>query len=232
MPLNLLQQGREEFALYSASTFRRLLDSLARPGKINQLEYPTSLGEPPSNHFSVAEIPLNFYALGALATLLDGETSFILAAGGQWLDQSAPPVRWLASRSGGKVGRPGAVDFAFFCDGRSSGLLAELHMGTLLEPESSATAFYCVERLVGPVLDGGTGLDNDAVTLKLRGPGIQELRTVSVSGLNVEEVKLMQATRKGFPLGIDIYLIDVNGQCLGLPRTTKIEIPDVTTVTG
>ena len=36
--------------LYSAITFRCLLDSLARPGKVNQLEYPHVFGEPPQLH--------------------------------------------------------------------------------------------------------------------------------------------------------------------------------------
>src|SRR5437763_16060950 len=35
----------QERTLYNAVTFRRRLDSMARPGKINQLEYPHFVGE-------------------------------------------------------------------------------------------------------------------------------------------------------------------------------------------
>ncbi|TMC24386.1 MAG: hypothetical protein E6J34_00570, partial [Chloroflexi bacterium] len=56
----------QEETLYSAMTFRRLLNSLACPGKINQLAYPHFMGEPPC--YSVRGVPpvaANLYALGA-----------------------------------------------------------------------------------------------------------------------------------------------------------------------
>jgi alpha-D-ribose 1-methylphosphonate 5-triphosphate synthase subunit PhnH len=191
-------QGREEQILYSATTFRHLLDSLARPGKLNQLEYPTFLGEPPCYYSDTpaTEVPLNFYALGALSTLLDGETHFILAANGRWLDQTTPAVQWLALRTGANVAIPGAADFALFCDGKSDGLLSELSPGTLLEPETSTTAFYCVEQLTAD--NGGVSVADarKSIQLKLTGPGIQEARTVGVPGMEQQEIELIQATRR------------------------------------
>lgn len=206
-------RGQEE---HSAITFRRLLDSLARPGKLNQLEYPTFLGDPPCYLSNATAIPLNFYALGALWTLLDREVSFVLAANGRWLDHNASTAQWLALRSGAGAAVPDAANFAFFCDGSSNGLLLELNRGSLLEPESSATAIYCVERLTM------LGRFEETMTLELTGPGIQERRAVSVAGLDRGEIELIQATRRNYPLGIDIYLVDMVGQCVGLPRTTKI----------
>jgi alpha-D-ribose 1-methylphosphonate 5-triphosphate synthase subunit PhnH len=148
LPISSLNE-REEHIFYRAVTFRLLLDSLARPGKLNQLAYPTSLEMPPDFYLSSNSEPvsLNFYALAALATLLDGETSFVMAAGGQWLDQDAPAVRWLALMSGSIAVTANIADFAFFFDGNSGGLLRELNPGSLLEPELSATAIYCVECL-------------------------------------------------------------------------------------
>jgi alpha-D-ribose 1-methylphosphonate 5-triphosphate synthase subunit PhnH len=237
-------QRREEYIYYSAVTFRCLLDSLARPGKLNQLAYPTSLEMPPDFYLSSTSEPvsLNFYALAALATLLDGETSFVMAAGGQWFDQDAPAVRWLALMSGSIAVTANIADFAFFFDGNSGGLLRELNPGSLLEPELSATAVYCVECLEEVEYKEGSGSgepqyaflqdvgskpgcsSDDAITLELRGPGVHECRSIKVVGLNRNEIDLIKVTRHNFPLGIDIYLVDGAGRCIGVPRTTKLHV--------
>ena len=205
----------QEQTLYSALTFRHLLDSLARPGKINQLEYPDFLGDAP------LQMSVNLYALGAMLTLLDREVTFAVAADGQWLSDTAPLVQWLTLRSGSAVTAPASARFAFFCQGRSNGLVTQLHRGTLLEPESSATAFYCVEHLTD---SADTLAENpQAVTLELSGPGIAATHKISVIGLDRDEIKLLNTTRGPYPLGIDIYFIDNLGHCIGLPRTTHIQ---------
>ncbi len=211
-------QAQQAQIRYSAATFRQLLDSLARPGKINQLEYPDFLGEPPLYYSGTAgqEITVNRYALSALLTLLDREVSVGVAANGQWLMQGDPVVRWLALRSGVPLAGPNEAAFAFFCDGTSGGLLAQLSLGTLLEPEASATAIYCVERLASETAHP------EGLVLKLSGPGILGVKTIEVLGLGSLELELIQASRKGYPLGVDIYLVDAAGQCIGLPRTTRI----------
>jgi alpha-D-ribose 1-methylphosphonate 5-triphosphate synthase subunit PhnH len=237
-------QRREEYIHYSAVTFRCLLDSLARPGKLNLLAYPTSVEIPPDLYLSLTaeSVALNFHALAALATLLDSETSFVLAARGHWLDQDAAVVRWLALRTGSTMGSANTADFACFCDGRSGGLLRELHPGSLLEPESGATAFYCVQSLEEMENERNSRswqqrgvfqqnaeseLDHssdDTIMLELRGPGIQECRCINVVGLDREEIRLIKATRRKFPLGVDIYLVDSAGRCVGLPRTTRLQV--------
>ncbi len=213
--------GHNQQVIYSATTFRQLLDSLARPGKINDLEYPSSPGAPPSfySQAQATDLPVNFYALGALLTILDGEVSFIVAANGQWQPANSPVVQWLALRSDANVAKPESAHFALFCDGQSAGLVTQLNAGTLLEPEESATAFYCVERLAS---EGD--LDEDWMTLALSGPGILSKNIVHVAGLSVDEIEYIDATRRHYPLGIDVYLIDALGHCVGLPRTSRIHV--------
>src|SRR5947199_10819013 len=138
----------QEETLYSAMTFRRLLNSLACPGKINQLAYPHFMGEPPC--YSVRGVPpvaANLYALGALVTLLDREVTFVAVASCQWLLHADPLIEWLILRSWSALTSAESAAFAFFCQGNSGGLITQLHRGTLLEPESSATAFYCVDQI-------------------------------------------------------------------------------------
>jgi alpha-D-ribose 1-methylphosphonate 5-triphosphate synthase subunit PhnH len=206
-------------SLYNATTFRRLLDSMARPGHVTQLDYPAFLGEPPVYFSEIYQtnLPVNFYALGAVLTLLDREVSVGLAANGRWLTPDAPALHWLTLRSGARLAEPSWADFVLFCDGLSGELMPQLNQGTLLEPENSATVFYCVEKL-----EGEPSLSEVAIRLELSGPGIPDTRTIGVSGLEYVELEMIKTTRRNYPLGLDIYLIDRTGQCVGLPRTTRI----------
>ncbi len=217
---------QEERIRHSAVTFRHLLNALARPGTIVSLEYPTFLDEA-LTYFSAVEdeaVSVNGYALGAMMTLLDKEVTFALAANGVWLAAQDALVRWVGVRTGASVVAPESASFAFFCDGRSAGLLTRLHRGTLAEPEMSATAFYCVESLRAAF---GTPTNEERsdgwLRLELVGPGIQTTHVLTVAGLDREELQDIRTTRQGYPLGVDVYLIDASGQCVGLPRTTTIK---------
>jgi alpha-D-ribose 1-methylphosphonate 5-triphosphate synthase subunit PhnH len=193
---------------FSAKAFRLILDSMARPGKINRLELP-ELGQYP---------PVNPYATGVLLTLLDSEVSFAIAVHGQWLAAKHPTVEWFKLRSGAQAVEAAKAHFALFCDGNSQGKLLELNRGTLLEPENSATVIYCVEKL--------TAFDAppNSLSLKLNGAGIEGTKLLAVQGLAQSELELFRQTRQAYPLGIDVYLIDQTGGCVGLPRTTKISL--------
>ena len=209
------QQEQELF--YSTATFRLLLDSLARPGKINRLAYPTFWDGAPNFNSSPKTLVINMHALASLATLLDGEVSYVMAADGQWLDQHNPAVQWVTVRTGSPLAKtPNKADFAFFCDGSSKGLLSVLNPGNLLEPEISTTAFYCVEHL------SQADQHTLPLTLQLSGPGIEGSTSIGIAGLEQNEINIIQATRQSYPLGIDIFLIDSLGQCVGLPRTTRL----------
>ncbi len=213
----------QEQTLYSVITFRCLLKSLARPGEINQLAYPQFVGEPPCYPIrGAAPVAANLYAFGALLTLLDREVTFAIATENQWLSHIDALVQWLTLRSGSTLASPESALFAFFCQGSSGGLITQLNRGTLLEPESGATAFYCVDRLT----ERATGLtENPAwITLELTGPGIECIQRVHVAGLDRSEITQITLTRQGYPLGIDVYLIDSLGHCVGIPRTTRIHL--------
>lgn len=43
--------------------------------------------------------PVNFYAQGALLTLLDGEVGFMVAANEQWQPANSSVVQWLALKN-------------------------------------------------------------------------------------------------------------------------------------
>ncbi len=213
--------GQEEQILYSTATFRRLIDCAARPGKFNNLAGPDFFGAPPAYYSQAlqAEIPVNIYALGVLLTLLDSEVSFIMAAEGQSLERYSAAVQWMLLRSGANLAEPAKANFALFCDGTSGGLLNALNPGNFLEPEASATAIYCVHRLSEEAVRN----NEDWQSWELSGPGIATTRLLYIAGLDKKELQFINATRRDYPAGVDVFLIDTMGRCVGLPRSTKIK---------
>src|SRR5262249_1893362 len=157
-----------------------------RPGKITQLA--TLDGDRVSEQ-------ANMYALGALLTLLDREVTFAIATGGCWLSQEDQLAQWLALRSGSRLAEPAAATFALFCDGQNAGLLTQLHAGTLLEPELSATALFCVEKLAEPQTEESSNQTTD-VLLEVAGPGIEHTRRLIVQGLERAEAEDIMNTRR------------------------------------
>jgi alpha-D-ribose 1-methylphosphonate 5-triphosphate synthase subunit PhnH len=210
-------EGQLERSLYNAATFRALLDAMARPGKIIDISLPAFLDTAPTLPGSAQ--PANLFCLSALLSLLDGEVSFVVNCREEWLPVEAEVARWLAFRSGSRYAPPAAADFALFCDGSSSNALLELSQGTLLEPESGATAFFAIEKIAASPDNTGGWL-----ALTLSGPGIAGTGTLYLKGLEPGAVKPITATRTGYPQGLDLYLVDEQGGCVGLPRTTCISI--------
>jgi alpha-D-ribose 1-methylphosphonate 5-triphosphate synthase subunit PhnH len=159
----------------------------------------------------------NHYALGALVTLLDRETTFVLGRDGGWMEQESSLSHWLERFAGARMAAPAEADFALCLDGRSGALLPELRQGAEASPEDGATALICVSEMVDGPIGGGT-------VLELQGPGIRETTTFTVWGLPTAAHGAIVATRRAYPLGVDVILADRQGRCVGLPRTTRMSL--------
>jgi alpha-D-ribose 1-methylphosphonate 5-triphosphate synthase subunit PhnH len=57
----------------------------------------------------------------------------------------------------------------------------------------------------------------------LQGPGIRGEATIRVRGLEPAWMHIREALNEEFPRGIDIWLLDKNGNLIGIPRTTRIK---------
>jgi alpha-D-ribose 1-methylphosphonate 5-triphosphate synthase subunit PhnH len=208
---------------YSATVFRRLLDAISRPGTVETIPAPDALaGIPEGDDLSVNEggYLYNRYALGALATLLDRETTFALGGAGEWIERETSLSRWLERFGGARMEEPSEADFALCLDGQSGALLPQLRLGTEAAPEDGATAFICVSDIAGELKSGGS-------VLELQGPGIRETATMTVWGLPGVAQEAIVATRQAYPLGVDVILIDRQGRCTGLPRTTRVSMVSI-----
>ncbi len=104
------------------------------------------------------------------------------------------------------------ADFLVVRDGSSRGELAHARRGTPLDPAAGATAIYELAAV-------GTG----PLVLSLTGPGVGDpSRRLRLTGLAEGEVELFQTTRAGYPCGVDIILVDRDGRCAALPRSTTL----------
>ena len=169
------------------NNFRLLLDAMAYPGRCFTLHGVTNEGHA---------------ALSVLATLLDAEVTlsdpYNLLSADNW--------QMLQSNSISED----KADYVLCDASQSPNFLPKL--GTLAEPEQSATLILMVKKI-------GKGVSK----LKLSGPGIKNIEDLIVDGLNSVWLTERDDWVGSFPLGVDMILVD--DQCVAaLPRTTKVEV--------
>ena len=187
----------------SQKHYRSILDSMARPGKINRLE-PVELAPPPG---------LNRASSLAAFALLDGDTTF------ETVQMEHGEASYLAANT--RAVRTGVDDAAFiFADGNQSpDMLEAANCGTLTYPDTAATLVLQISTASQQPLTGGLGLS-------LEGPGIEGTGSLFVRGLNPDLLLALQARNAEFPLGLDTILTFEDEAAIpyvvGLPRTARV----------
>jgi len=177
--------------------YRLLLDSMARPGKINvmpQLELTT---------------PRGIHAAGALVgfALLNSDVSFYVDG------LAAEDVSlYLLVNSSARPAEAEEADYVYLDGTAAAEILYRLKTGTLPYPESSATVIVAVEEL-----GGETGL-----VLTLSGPGVDGERRLAVAGMDTALLEALVTINAEFPLGIDLVLTDPTGRIACIPRSSRV----------
>ncbi|MEX0956689.1 MAG: phosphonate C-P lyase system protein PhnH [Rhizobiaceae bacterium] len=182
------------------STFRRVMDAMARPGSIQKL---SDLPKPPA--------PLSAVAGAVASTLCDHDTPV-------WLDSALtvaqPLASWLGFHTGALVARnPAEAHFAFCSSPMELIALENFAQGSQEYPDRSAT-------IVLQVTSFETGKP-----LALRGPGIKDGIEIAPHPLPRHFVEQWRQNRARFPRGVDIILAGPNAVA-GLPRSVRIEHGD------
>ncbi|MBK8132187.1 MAG: phosphonate C-P lyase system protein PhnH [Gammaproteobacteria bacterium] len=137
-----------------------------------------------------------------LATLMDGEMTLADPHG------QIEPADWPLLQA-----KPGATESARYivADGRRAPDFQPL-LGSLESPEFGATVLVEIDCV-------GEG----ALTLELAGPGVDGKRTLCLAGLHPDWLARRADWVGGFPLGVDLLLLDAR-RLVALPRTTRIRI--------
>jgi alpha-D-ribose 1-methylphosphonate 5-triphosphate synthase subunit PhnH len=179
-------------------TFRKVLDAMARPGKVVKMP---DIALNPSTE--------NKYPFAILFTLLDHEVSFkVLDPKNR--ENTEEISRYISSNTGSRESQLENAVFFLIYGGSSNGLIKKMKRGTLEYPDASATLIYDVGRI-------GKG-----IRLTISGPGIRAEREIEIDGIEEEEIREIVTVNSEFPLGIDAIFSDRYGNIVCLPRSTRV----------
>jgi alpha-D-ribose 1-methylphosphonate 5-triphosphate synthase subunit PhnH len=185
--------------------FRMVLDSMSRPGKINNINNSSGI----TDEYQYDSI------LKILITLLDNEVTFSMSTQmGEKFKKDA------ASFTGSNISEIQSADFYIARGKDMNNEILQLKKGTLQFPDDSCTVIMAVNSIVKAVDECSLS----ASGLKLQGPGIKDYSFASVEGLNLHNINMIKQRNVEYPLGIDAILVDDYGNVLCLPRTVKIEV--------
>ncbi len=174
--------------------FRVLLKSMSRPGKIFQLPDTTE-----------ANFVTTVFRL--LDTVLDQQVSCCLLCGNKELENQ------LKLRTGTHFTDAESADFLLALSGDSYGKSLTAKRGQLEFPNEGATILFGVNQLSNGTKTTGT---------RLSGPGIKNNIHPKIGGLAAQELIWIKEVNTEYPLGIDCIFIDLTGQLMCIPRSTRI----------
>jgi len=182
------------------TAYRKVLDSVAKPGTIHSLQ-------PESEKL---ELPLVCRKATLLLMLmfLDTEVSFHVLG-----HSHEKTTHYISQLTYAKVAPLADADFVFVLRERSphdfTRAVAVSRLGDLINPHQSATVVVEVETITS------------SKELALTGPGIQDEHHIAIV-TDTDFVPLRADKNVEYPLGIEMCFIDDNHNLLVLPRTTTI----------
>ncbi len=190
-----IQPGFRDAVIEAQSTFRTVMNAMARPGQIVSLASGIT---PPA--------PLASPVAAFLLTLADFETSI-------WLD---PPARdsagladFLRFHTGAKlVEAPEEADFALVSNPLHMPPLDAFAQGTLEYPDRSTTLIIQVDEF----MDHGW---------QLEGPGIHGRIGFCAAPLPEDFARQIETNRSRFPCGVDL-IFSTDGEIAALPRSVRL----------
>lgn len=145
--------------------------------------------------------------MSTLFALLDGEVTY------QIIGEDDAANQEIQFRTLSSVADTSSADFIIVPLKKTNQIpeiIKKAKKGNLLDPNQSATIIVECDEL------------NNKKSLTWTGPGIKTSTQVNISNSS-EWVQAREVATADFPLGIDMILINRDGQLIGLPRTTKVE---------
>lgn len=179
-------------------TFRQVLQALASPGQVCVLPSPDW------------DSPFSPAVTAILLTLVDRDCPLALP---DYPSEAVEP--WLGQHLGLQPCTPDMADFVVYRAGNWHWpALRDLPQGSESHPEQGATLILDIPANVIPV------------PWSLRGPG-RPGHTLCPLPLDIGAESALQDNADRYPRGVDILLCQGN-QCIGLPRSIRLEYQGVT----
>jgi alpha-D-ribose 1-methylphosphonate 5-triphosphate synthase subunit PhnH len=191
-----LPTGFADKFLAAQSTFRSVMEAMARPGSVQQIT--ASLGTPAPMMHGAAAIAL---------TLFDHDTPI-------WLDakfsETNVVARWLKFHSSAPVVTDSSIaSFALIGDAAAFPDLNRFAFGTNEYPDRSTTLILQVESLT------------QGREYRLSGPGIDGIALLRATIAPKDLFDRLAINATLFPRGIDVVLV-ADDAIVAIPRTTRL----------
>jgi alpha-D-ribose 1-methylphosphonate 5-triphosphate synthase subunit PhnH len=191
-----LPPGFADKVLSAQSTFRSVMDAMARPGSVQRVT--ASAGTPAGMMRGAAAIAL---------TLFDHDTPI-------WLDavmsETTDVARWLKFHTSAPVIEDSSVaSFALIGDAENLSTLDRFAFGSSEYPDRSTTLILQVDSLTrGPAFE-------------LKGPGIDGSALLQAMIRPRDLFERLAINEALFPRGIDVVLVH-DDTIVAIPRTTRL----------
>jgi alpha-D-ribose 1-methylphosphonate 5-triphosphate synthase subunit PhnH len=191
-----LPSGFADKVLAAQTTFRSVMDAMARPGSVHCIA--SASGTPPGVMRGTAAIAL---------TLFDHDTPL-------WLDprmSEAPEVeKWLKFHTGAPVvSDPSICSFALIGNAAELPALDRFSFGSNEYPDRSTTLILQVESL------------REGLAFELSGPGIEGSTVLQARIEPLDLFARLAINATLFPRGIDVVLV-ADDAVVAIPRTTRL----------
>jgi alpha-D-ribose 1-methylphosphonate 5-triphosphate synthase subunit PhnH len=191
-----LPAGFADKVLSAQSTFRSVMDAMARPGRVQRIAPAT--GAPAAMMHGTAAIAL---------TLFDHDTPV-------WLDQrmceTSDVAKWLKFHTGAPVVEDSSIcSFALIGNTGALAGLDRFSFGSNEYPDRSTTLILQVESLT------------QGLSFELRGPGIEATTILQATIQPAELFERLSINQALFPRGIDVVLVH-DDSIVAIPRTTRL----------
>jgi alpha-D-ribose 1-methylphosphonate 5-triphosphate synthase subunit PhnH len=195
MAVTELSAGFSDKVLSAQSTFRAVMEAMARPGSVQRAT--AEVGAAPGLMPAAAAVAL---------TLFDHDTPI-------WLDPqlaATEVTEWLKFHTGAPVTAESAdASFALVTDAASLPALERFAIGSSEYPDRSTTVILQVESL------------SEGRTYELQGPGIDGVTTLNATVAPDDLFERLVVNAKLFPRGIDVLLVH-DDAIVAIPRTTRL----------
>jgi len=191
-----LPAGFADKVLSAQSTFRSVMDAMARPGSVQHVV--ASVEMPPALMRGMAAIAL---------TLFDHDTTIWLDPG---MSKTPDVAKWLNFHTGAPVVTdPSICHFALIADAEELPDLTGFALGSSEYPDRSTTLILQVESLTR------------GQRYELCGPGIDRAATLRAMIAPKDLFERLAINETLFPRGIDVVLV-AGDEIVAIPRTTRL----------
>jgi alpha-D-ribose 1-methylphosphonate 5-triphosphate synthase subunit PhnH len=191
-----LPAGFADKVLSARSTFRSVMDAMARPGSVQRIA--AAAGTPSSVMRGAAAIAL---------TLFDHDTPV-------WLDpmmsETLDVAKWLKFHTGAPVVMDSSIcSFALIGDAKALPALDRFAFGSNEYPDRSTTLILQVDSL------------SQGPSFELRGPGIDGVAMLRATIQPNDLFERLAFNAALFPRGIDVVLVH-DDSIVAIPRSTRL----------